>query len=99
MQGGKELDWGYLVLMDRLVGIYDDVKVPEPPEKGQNTRERGKRGGSTRLGDQCLSVLGQRSHYLPNVEGNPPGKYPDLQTQKGIWPEKSVYGGNQQQGG
>ena len=51
MQGGKEQDWGYLVPMDRLVGRYDNVKAPEPQGKGQNTRERGKRGGSARVGD------------------------------------------------
>ena len=51
MQGEQEQDWGYLVLMDRLVGRYDNVKAPESLGKGQNTRERGKRGGSTRVGD------------------------------------------------
>ena len=88
MQGGKGQDWGYLGPMDRLERRYDNVKVPESPGK------IGQRGGSARVGDQCLSDLGQWSHYLPSVGGDPLGKYLDLQTQKGIWPEKSVFGEN-----
>ena len=67
-------------------------------KKSQIKRKGGQRGGSVRVGDQCLSDLGQWSHYLPGVGGDPPGRYPDLQTQKGIWPKKSVYEENQQQG-
>ena len=89
MQGGQEQDWGYLVLMDRLVGKYDNVKAPEPPGKGQNTRERGKRGGSARVGDQCLLDLGQWSQFLHSIEGDPPVYRPDLQTQKEVLPKKS----------
>ena len=78
MQGGQGQDWGYLVPMDRLVGRYDNVKAPESLGKGHNIGKRGKRGGSTRVGDQCLSDPGQWSHYLPSVGGDPPGKYFDL---------------------
>ena len=88
MQGGQGQDWGYLVPMDRLDERYDNIKVPESPRKSQTTRRKGQRGGSARVGDQCLSDLRQWSHYLPSVEGDPPGKYLDLQTQKGILPEK-----------
>ena len=63
-------------------------KHPSHQEKVQNTRERGKRGGSARVGDQCLSDLGQWSHFLPSVEGDPLGYRPDLQTQKVVLPEK-----------
>ena len=98
MQNRCEQDWGYLIPMDRLEGRYASVKALEPAGEGQNAREKGKRSGSARVGDQCLSDLGQWSHFLPSVEGNPPGKYLDLQTQKGIWPKKSVYRENQQQG-
>ena len=80
MQGGQEHDWGYLVLMDRLVGRYGNVKAPEPLGKGQNIRERGKRGDSAEVGDQCLSDLGKWSHFLPSVEEDPSGIRPDLQT-------------------
>ena len=97
MQGGEGQDWGYLVPMAILDERYDRVKVPESPRKNQIARKGGQRGGSARVGDQCLSDLGQWSHYLPSI-GDPLGKYPDLQTQKGIWLEKSVYGENQQQG-
>ena len=99
MQGEKKQDWGYLVPMDRLVGRYDNVKAPKPPGKGQNTRERGKRGGSDRVGDQCLLDLGQWSHFLPSVEEDPPGFRPDLQTQKVVLPEKSNYRKKWQHGG
>ena len=74
MQGGQGEHWGYLVLMYRLDERYDKVKEPESPGKGQFTRKEGQRGGSARVGDQCLSDLGQWSHYLPSVGGNPPGK-------------------------
>ena len=98
MQGGKEQDWGYLVPMDRLVGRYGNVKAPEPLGKGQNTRERGKRGGSARVGDQFLLDLGQRSHFLPNVEEDPPELRLDLQTQKVVLPENSNHGKKWQHG-
>ena len=96
MQGRQGQDWGYLVSMDRLDERYDKVKVPESPGKGQFTRKEGQGGGSARVGDQCLSDLGKWTHYLPSVEGDPPRKYPDLQTQKGILSEKSDHGKNQQ---
>ena len=85
--------------MDRLVGRYDNVKAPEPPGKGQNTGERGKRGGSARVGDQCLSDLGKWSQFLPSVEGDPPGYKPGLQTQKLVLQEKSNHRGKWQHGG
>ena len=88
MLGGQGQNWGYLVPMDRLNERYDKVKVPESPRKSQITRKEGQRGGSARVGDQCLSDLGQWSHYLPSVEGDPHGKYPDLQTHTGILPKK-----------
>ena len=88
MQGGKGQDWGYLVPTDRLDERYDNVKVLESPGKSQITGKRGQRGSSTRIGDQCLSYLGKWSHYLPSLEGEPPGKHPDIQTQKGILPKK-----------
>ena len=88
MQGGKGQDWRYLVPTDRLDERYDNVKVPESPRKSQITEKRGQSGVSTRVGDQFLLDLGQYSHYLPSVEGDPSGKYTDLQTQKGILPEK-----------
>ena len=72
MQGGSKQDWGYLVPMDRLEGRYDNVKAPEPPGKGQIARNRGKREGSARAGDQCLSDQGKWSHFLPNIGGDPP---------------------------
>ena len=75
--------------MDKLKGRYNNVKAPAPPGKGQNARERGKRGGSARVGDQCLSDLGQWSQFLHGVERNPPGYRPDLQTQKEVLPKKS----------
>ena len=84
MQGGKGQDWGYLVPMDRLERRYDNVKPLESSRKNQITRKGGQRGGSARVGDQCLSDLGQWSHYLPKVGGDPPGKYPNLQTQKSV---------------
>ena len=74
--------------MDRLEGRYDNVKAPEPPGKTQNTGKRGQRGGSAKVGDQCLSDLGQWSHFLPNVEEDPPGFRSDLQTQKVVLLEK-----------
>ena len=86
MQGGQEQDWGYLVPMDRLVGRYDNVKAPDPPEKGQNTRG-GKRGGSARVGDHFLLDLRQWSNFLTNV-GDPPRYRPDLQTQKVVLSKK-----------
>ena len=92
MQGGQGQGWGYLVPMDRLDERYDRVKVLESPRKSQFTRKGGQRGGSARVGDQRLSDLGQWSHYLPSVGGDPPGKYLDLQTQKSIWTKKSFYG-------
>ena len=49
MQGGLKQDWGYLVPKDRLERRYDNVKAPEPQEKGQNAGERGKKKGSTRV--------------------------------------------------
>ena len=98
MQGWQGQDWGYLVPMDRLDERYDNVKAPETSRKNQITKKGRQRGGSARVGDQCLSNLRQWSHYLPNVGGDPPRRYLDLQTQKGVWPEKSVYGENQQQG-
>ena len=87
--GGHEQDWGYLVPMDGLVGRYDNVKALKPLRKGQNTRERGKRGGSVRVGDHCLSDLGQWSQFLPSVEGDQPRYRPNLQTQKEVLMEKS----------
>ena len=99
MQGGQGQDWGYLVPTDRLNERYDNVEVPESLGKSQTTGKRGERGGGIRVGDQCLSDLGQWSHYLPSVGGDPSRKYLDLQTQKGIWPEKSDHGKNQQQDG
>ena len=98
MQGGQGRDWGYLVLMDRLDERYDNLKAPESLGKNPITRKGGQRGDSARVGDQCLSDLGQWSHYLPRVGGDPPGKYPNLQTHKSVWPEKLVYEENQQQG-
>ena len=94
MQGAQGQDWGYLVLMDRLDDRCDNNIDPESSGKNQITRKGGQRGGSARVGDQCLPDLGQWSHYLPSVGGDPPGRYPNLQIQKGIWPEKSVYGEN-----
>ena len=88
MQGGQGQDWGYLASMDRLERRYDNVKVPESPWKSQITRKRGQRKGSARVGDQCLSDLGQWSHYLPSVGRDPLGKYPDLQTQN-VFGQKS----------
>ena len=88
MQGGQGQDWGYLVPMDRLDERYDNVKVPESRWKSQIRGKRGQRGSKARDGDQCLSDLGQWSQYFPSVEGDPPGKYLDLQTQKGILPKK-----------
>ena len=44
--------------MDRLDERYDNVKVLESLGKNQITRKRGQRGGSARVGDQCLSDLG-----------------------------------------
>ena len=87
--------WGYLVPIDRFDERYEHVKAPESSGKNQITRKRGQRGGSAIVGDQCLLDLGQWSHYLPNVGGDPPGRYPDLQNQKGVWPKKSVHEGNQ----
>ena len=82
MQGGKEQDWGYLVQMHRLEGRYDNVKVSEPPRKGQNARERGKREVALGFGETMPWDLGKWSHFLPNVEEDPPRVGPDLQTQK-----------------
>ena len=88
MQGGQGQDWGYLVPKDRLDERYDNVTVPKSPGISQISGKRGQRGGSARVGDQCLSDLGQWSHYLLSVGGDPPRKYPDLQTQNGILPKK-----------
>ena len=49
MQGGEEQDWGYLVPWGELERRYDNVKAPEPQEKGQNAGERGKKKGSARV--------------------------------------------------
>ena len=76
--------------MDKLDERYDNVKAPESSRKNQITTKGGQRGGSARVGDQCLSDLGQWSHYMPSVGGDPPRKYPDLQTQKSVWSEKLV---------
>ena len=74
MQVGKGQDWGSLVPKDRLNERYDNVTVPESPGKSQISEKRDQREGSAGVGDQCLSDLGQWSHYLPNVRGNLPGK-------------------------
>ena len=97
MHGGQGQDWGYLVPMDRLDERYDRAKVLESPRKSQITRKGGQIGGSARVGDQCLSDLGQWSHYLPSIGGDPLGKY-HLQTQESIFPKKSFYEENQQEG-
>ena len=57
MQGGQGQDWGYLVPKDILDERYDDVKVLESPGKSQISGKRGQRGGSARVGDQCMSDL------------------------------------------
>ena len=74
--------------MYRLERRYDNVKVPESPGKSQNTGKRGQRGDIARVGDQCLSDLGQWSHYLSSVGGDPPGNLCDLQIQESSLPEK-----------
>ena len=74
--------------MNRLDERYDRVKVLESPRKSQITRKEGQRGGSAKVGDQCLSYLGQWSHYLSSVGGDPPGNLPDLQTQESSLLEK-----------
>ena len=51
MQGSQEQGWSYLVSMDRLEGIYDNIKAPKPPGKGQNARKRGKRGVALGFGE------------------------------------------------
>ena len=56
--------------------------------------KEAKEGVALELEISALSDLGQWSHYLPSVGGDPRGKYLDLQTQKSVWPEKSVYGEN-----
>ena len=74
--------------MDRLEGRYDNLKAPESPREVHNTGKIGKRGGSPRVGDPCISDLGQWSHFLPSVGGDLPGNYPDLHTQEGIFAGK-----------
>ena len=80
MQGGQGQDWGYLVPKDRLDERYNNVTVLESLGKSQISGKRGQRGGSARVGDQCLSDLGKWSHYLSIVGGDPLGRYPNLQT-------------------
>ena len=85
MQGGQGQDWGYLVPMDRLDERYDRVKGLESPRKSWVRRKGGQRGGSARVGDQCLSDPGQWSHYLPSVGGNHLGN-------NSIYKPKKVFG-------
>ena len=63
-------------------------KYPSYPEKirlqGKEAKERIVLG----LEISALLDLGQWSHYLPSVEGDPLGEYLDLQTQEGILLEK-----------
>ena len=58
--------------MDRLEERYDNVKAPETVGKGQNARERGKRGVALEFGETVPWVLGKWSHFQPNVEKEPP---------------------------
>ena len=44
MQGGKGLDWGYLVLMDRLDDRCDNIRDPESSWKDQFARKKAKEG-------------------------------------------------------
>ena len=75
-----------------------DMTISEYPSYKDKvkTQEKQAKEGSARVGYQCLSDLGQWSHYLLSVGGDPLGKYPDLQTQKGILSKKSDHGKNQQ---
>ena len=65
--------------MDRLKERYDNVKAPEPPGKGQNARERGKREVGLGFGETVPWDLGKWSHFQPNVEEDRPRVWPDLQ--------------------
>ena len=44
MQGGQGQDWGYLVPMDRLDEMYDNVKVPESQRKIRLQEKEAKEG-------------------------------------------------------
>ena len=56
-------------------------------ETSRNNQFQGEEvnsGLALRMGDQCLSRIGQWSQYTPSVEVNPPRVDPDLWTQKSV---------------
>ena len=53
-------------------------------ESSRNNQFQGEEvnsGLALKMGDQCLSCIGQWSQYTPSVEVNPPRVDPDLWTQ------------------
>ena len=74
-------------------------EIPESSKKSQLLRKRGQKRASAKLGDQCLSGLGQWSQYLYNARVKPLGICLDLWTQKSVWPEKFSLQGKPAEGG